>query len=329
MVRFGIIGTGKISHTFMRAALKAPGFRLEAVYSRSVEKGREFARPYGADKIYTSLEELGNDSNVDAVYIASPNSFHCSQSICMLNHGKHVLCEKPIASTAGELESMTEAAGVNGKILLEAMRPVFDPGFAKIKELLPKVGRIRRAIFQYCQYSSRYDAFKKGIIENAFNPALSNAALMDIGVYCIHPMVLLFGKPDRVTASSIFLHNHMEGTGTVLMDYGAMVGEARYSKITYSSQPSEIQGEDGTMLIWQIQDTRKIRIVYRDGSQETYEIAKEDNNMYYEILRFMDLIETGREGHPVDDLVRGHLKGSLLEMEVMDQVKSMTGIRFM
>lgn len=285
MLRLAIIGTGRISHTFMKAALKVPGFKLEAVYSRSQDSGRAFGSVYGADKVYTTLKALGDDPEVDAVYIASPNSSHCAQTVFMLEHGKHVLCEKPIASSAQELERMMKAADGNGKILLEAMRPVFDPGFAKIKELLGQLGQIRRAVFQYCQYSSRYDAFKNGIIENAFNPALSNAALMDIGVYCIHPMVLLFGKPRQVMASGIFLPNHMEGAGTVLMDYGSMLGEVRYSKITDSAQPSEIQGEDANMLIWQIQDTRKIQVTYRGGRQETFEIQKEDNNMYYEVVR--------------------------------------------
>ena len=288
MLRFAIIGTGKISHTFMKAALKVPGFKL------------------------------------DAVYIASPNSSHCAQTVFKLEHGKHVLCEKPIASNARELERMRKAADGNGRILLEAMRPVFDPGFAKIKEAIPRLGQIRRAVFQYCQYSSRYDAFKNGVIENAFNPALSNAALMDIGVYCIHPMVLLFGRPQRIMASGIFLHNHMEGAGTVLMDYGSMLGEARYSKITDSAQPSEIQGEDANMLIWQIQDTRKIQVTYRDGRPETWEIQKEDNNMYYEVQRMVELaqMDGGRE------LAAAHLEGSVMEMEVMDKVRELTGIRF-
>ena len=322
MIRFGIIGTGKISHTFMGAARNVPGFHLEAVYSRSEVKGREFAQSYGADKIYSSLEALANDCNVDAVYIASPNSAHCSQAVFLLNHGKHVLCEKPIASSVGELADMAAAADAKGKLLLEAMRPVFDPGFAKIRELLPKLGQIRRAVFQYCQYSSRYDAFKEGVIENAFNPALSNAALMDIGVYCIRPMVALFGRPKGVTAAGIFLHNHMEGAGTVLMDYGHMLGEARYSKITHSLQPSEIQGEDASMLIWQIQDTRKIQIIYRDSGRETYEIEKEDNNMYYEILSFTELAGNG------DGQGKEYLKDSFMELEVLDQVRKITGICF-
>ncbi len=324
MFKFGIIGTGKISHTFMKAASKIPDFCLEAVYSRSEERGSSFAASYDIKKVYTSLETMGNDSSIDAVYVASPNNSHCMQAISMLNHGKHVLCEKPVASSLQELECMMEAADTSGKILLEAMRPVYDPGFAKIKELIPRLGQVRRARFQYCQYSSRYDAFKEGIIENAFNPALSNAALMDIGVYCIQPMVLLFGKPNKISASSLFLDNHMEGAGTILMDYGYMLGEAGYSKITDSSQPSEIQGEEASMLIWQIQDTKKIELQYKNGEKEPFNITKEDNNMYYEILRFMELMETdyGREK------AMEYLNGSVMEMEIVDQAAKMTGIRF-
>ena len=68
-------------------------------------------------------------------------------------------------------------------------------------------GTIRRISFQYAKYSSRYDKFKEGIIENAFNPAFSNGALMDIGVYCVHPLVRLFGMPKKIIADSLLLSN--------------------------------------------------------------------------------------------------------------------------
>ena len=179
-------------------------------------------------------------------------------------------------------------------------------------------------MFQYCQYSSRYDSFKEGIIENAFNPIFSNAALMDIGVYCVHPMVHLFGRPQSITASSVFLDNHMEGIGTVIMNYGNMLGEVRYSKITDSAEPSEIQGENATMLIWQIQDTKKIELKYRNGDKEIYEIAKKDNNMYYEILRFIELVKSDQGLEESKE----YLKDSVLAMEIMDQVRDITGISF-
>ena len=101
MLRFAIIGTGKISHTFMKAALKVPGFKLEAVYSRSQDSGRAFGSVYGADKVYTTLKALGDDPEVDAVYIASPNSSHCAQTVFMLEHGKHLLCGRIHARARG------------------------------------------------------------------------------------------------------------------------------------------------------------------------------------------------------------------------------------
>ena len=113
----------------------------------------------------------------------------------MINYGKHVLCEKPVCSNREELDILTQAAKEQGVVFMEAMKNVHSPGFYAMMDNLHKIGTIRRATIQYCQYSSRYDKFKNGIIENAFNPKLSNGALMDIGSYCIHFLASLFGKP--------------------------------------------------------------------------------------------------------------------------------------
>ena len=190
----------------------------------------------------------------------------------MLKGDKHVLCEKSIASNQREFEEMRKAALENQAVLLEAMRSVYSPGFQAVRENLHKLGKIRRVSFQYCQYSRRYDNFKKGIIENAFNPALSNGALMDIGVYCVHPLVSLFGKPERVVTSSLKLSNGIDGAGTILVEYPEFQGELLYSKITDSRVPSQIQGEEGTMVIREIPDPQEITIYYRSGKTENLEI---------------------------------------------------------
>ncbi len=324
MVRFAIVGTNNISHTFMDAASRAKEFALEAVYSRKKETGKKFAEKYGVKKVYTSLEDVGKDPEIDAVYIASPNSCHCEQTVRMLEAGKHVLCEKPVATTEAEFLEMLTAAKKNHKIFLEAMRSVYDPGFKKIQDLLGELGTIRRATFQYCQYSSRYDAFKHGEIKNAFNPALGNAALMDIGIYCVHPAAVLFGMPQRIVSSSVFMENGMEGMGTALLNYGNMIVELRYSKITDSSQPSEIQGEKGCMKIWQIQDTKRIEIQYRDKTTKVWDIEKEDNNMYYEVEAMIRFIhsQNGME------LAENYQKSSLIEMRISDEIRKFSGIEF-
>lgn len=321
MIRFGIIGTNKISDEFIISAKNVEGFQLTAVYSRSEDTGREFAEKHGASIVYTSLEEFAASDFFDAVYIASPNSFHCSQSIMMMNHGKHVLCEKPVSSDLEELKSMLEVAKSNNVILLEAMRPVFDPGFAKIQELLPQLGTIRRVTFNFCQYSSRYDKFKDGIILNAFNPKLSNSALMDIGVYCVHPLVKLFGMPNNIISKSVFLHNGMEGMGTVIAEYDGMMAELQYSKITTSYLPSQIQGELGSMIIKEIPNTDVIELYFRSGKREVVMIEKHEHNMYYEVKEFIRLIESAESAEE-------HNKYSLMEMEMMDEIRKSSGISF-
>ena len=321
MVRFGIIGTNSITDWFLEAAAEAEGFALGAVYSRNEETGRAFADKYGCSVVYTSLEDLAASDKIDAVYVASPNSLHCAQSIMMMNGGKHVLCEKPAASDAEELEQMLAAAKRNHVVFLEAMRPVFDPGFARIQELLPELGKIRNVLFQYCKYSSRYDKFKEGVIMNAFNPALSNAALMDIGVYCVHPMVKLFGMPERVTGRSIFLENGMEGAGTVVAQYDGMQAVLQYSKITNCILPSQIQGEDATIVIREIPDTREIELHRRNGETEVIRIEKKSNNMYYETAEFIRLIESGEDAGE-------HNRYSQMEMKVMDEIRADAGIKF-
>lgn len=197
MIRYGTIGTNFIVDRFQEAAMENPGLHYSAVYSRNQETAGNFAAKYGVETTYTDLNAFACADDLDAVYIASPNSFHYEQAALLLSHGKHVLCEKPVTSNARELEHLIQLAGQNNVILLEAIRSIFTPGYQALAKHLPKLGTIRRASFHFCQYSSRYDKFKSGIVENAFNPIFSNGALMDIGVYCVHPLVRLFGMPEK------------------------------------------------------------------------------------------------------------------------------------
>ena len=320
-INFGVIGTNVITERFLEAGKDAEGFCLRGVYSRSREKAVDFARKHGADLAFDSLEDMASCKEIDAVYVASPNSLHASQSIQMLKGGKHVLCEKSIASNQREFEEMKKVALEKRRILLEAMRSVYSPGFQAIRENLHKLGKIRRVSFQYCQYSRRYDNFKKGIIENAFNPALSNGALMDIGVYCVHPLVSLFGKPEKVISSSLKLSNGIDGAGTILTEYPDFQGELLYSKITDSRVPSQIQGEEGSMVIREIPDPQEVVLYYRDGRTETLEIPRTENNMVYEIREFLRLIREKRYSHE-------YLENSQMEIELMDEVRRQQKIFF-
>lgn len=320
-MRFATIGTGNIVKHFLEAALRVPGMEYAAVYSRKFETAQAFAKEYGVDRCFTSLQELAEAEDIDGVYIASPNACHCEQAVALLSAGKHVLCEKPIAANGRELKRMEEAAAMGKAVLLEAMRPVYDEGFTRLEQSIKKIGRIRQAVFQFCQYSSRYDNFKAGIIENAFQPGLSNAALLDIGVYCVHPMVRLFGMPEEIRADSIFLKNGFEGAGTILARYDGFQVTLLYSKINAQNTPCQIQGEEGTLLFWDMPDIKRIHIHYLNGQEETIEIQKDSNNMLYEIKLWKQLIEEGADAKP-------YLTHSKWELAVMDEARKQTGVRF-
>lgn len=323
MVNFAVIGTNFITDRLLSAANKCADFRLYGVYSRTDSRAKEYAARYGAPKTYTTLEELAADKNVDAVYIASPTFLHAAQSVQMLNAGKHVLCEKPVASNSRELKEMLAAAEKNNKVLLEAMRPVFTPGMKAVEEGLKKIGTVRRVHFTYCQYSSRYDKFKEGIVENAFRPELSNGAIMDIGTYCIYAASYLFGKPVEIKAAGVQLEGSIDGAGTVLADYGDFIAELVYSKITNSYQGSEIQGEKGCMIIPHINIPQEVKIRYYNGEEECLFAGDLQDDMQYELNRFMELIE-----HKEANDIQIYNKASLHTMWIIDEARRQLGITF-
>ena len=181
-VNFGIIGSNFIVDTFFRGASHISRFKAVSMYSRTRERGEEFAAKYGIPNVYTDLEEMASDPQVDAVYIASPNALHCQQALLFLNRGKHVLCEKAFASNAREVESMIAAAKSNRLMLMEAVRTTQHPNYLQVKHNLHKLGKIRRYFAQYCQYSSRYGRYKVGIVFNVSIRELSSVSLVEVGI---------------------------------------------------------------------------------------------------------------------------------------------------
>lgn len=212
-VRFGVVGTSAITEWFIKAGKKLDGFELKAVYSRSIEKAEEFGKKHGAELFFDDLDAMSKCDEIDAIYIASPNFMHKEQAILCMNNGKNVLCEKPFATNKRDAEEMVKCARENNVLLMEEMRLTCTPNFQNVKNNLDKIGKIRRYSANYCQYSSRYDKFKEGIVLNAFKRELSNGALMDIGVYCIHPMVNLFGRPNSLKANAVKLSTGVDGEG--------------------------------------------------------------------------------------------------------------------
>lgn len=321
MVRVGVIGTNWITDWFIEAAKLVDDFELTAVYSRTKERAEEFAAKYEVETTFTNLEEMAASSVIDAVYIASPNAYHAEQSNLFLRNGKHVLCEKPLAANAAEVRKMIDTAREHNVLLMEAMKSTLLPNFKVTQDNLYKIGRVRKFFSSYCQYSSRYDKYKEGIVLNAFNPIYANGALMDLGTYCIYPLITLFGEPEDIKATSVMLESGVDGEGSVLLQYEDKEAVVMYSKISNSHLPTEIQGEEGSIIIDKLHTAEHVEIRYNDGSIEELTVEQPYPAMYYEIKEFIDLIGAGK----LESRMNSH-DNSYKTMQVMDQVRKSIGL---
>jgi predicted dehydrogenase len=321
-LKFGVVGTGSITDKIIAAGRLDPRFEVSAVYSRTPERAAEFADKHAIPHRFISLEEMTTGDTVDAVYIASPNALHASQTIACLEAGKHVLCEKPFAANAREARAMIEAAQENGLLLMEAMKPTLTPNFGAIVEHLPKLGRVRGYFAAFGKYSSRYDRFKAGELPNAFNPELASGALLDIGVYAIYPMVALFGRPEKVAATVAILPSGVDGHGAASFSYDDMVASTLYSKISDLALPFEIEGEEGSIRGDAIHTITRVEYRPRGGEWQDLSAAEHSGNDYsYEIAHFIDLVLGGVTESPVNTL-----ENSLITLEIMDEVRRQGGV---
>jgi len=309
MTNFAVIGTSKITHAFIEAAKQDPRFNLVAVYSRHQQTAQAFADKHNIEHCFTDLALLANSKHVDAVYVASPNSFHAQQSITLLNGKKHVLCEKPVAINCAELTKMIAAAKANNVTFMEAMLVTFLPNYQQIKASVKALGKIRKYSASFCQFSSRYPAYLRGENPNTFNLDFGNGALMDIGIYPLYLAIDLFGLPTGITGQCCKLPTGVDGYGDVLLNYispekgddqEGLQAHISYSKLSNGSNVCEIQGEKG-YLMWQHSSLfNEVSLHLNDGSCQTLTLEQTDNRMTYELSHFIDLVENGQRESSVN-----------------------------
>ena len=248
-MKFATIGTSWITQCYSKAAKYTGLWELEAVYSRNNDTALAFAEAQGANRYYTNLQALAENKDIEAVYIASPNSLHYAQSKQMLSAGKHVICEKPATVTADEYRELRTLAKNKGLIYTEAIMSMHVPAFQLLQSEIKKIGTIATAHIDYCQLSSKYPALARGELPNIFNPAHCTGALMDLGVYNLYFIVSLFGKPNSIVSSSAFLY-----TGADYMTGGIFVYDDKQIAFTCAKtgqgfSQSEIIGDKGTIGI--------------------------------------------------------------------------------
>jgi predicted dehydrogenase len=296
MINLGTVGTGWITESFIEAAKLSGKLNVTSVYSRTEDKAKALADKHNAAHYFTDLEEMAKSPEIDAVYIASPNSVHFEQALTFLKNKKHVICEKPIFSNTAELEEAYRSAEENGVYLFEAIRNIHTPNFRILKENLHMAGPLRSAILPYMKYSSRYDVFLQGEEPNIFSSTFSGGALVDLGVYPLFLAVGLFGEPKQVTYYPVMLRSGVDGSGTLILEYQDFVCTILCSKISDSELPCEIQGEKGTFVLEDAAPISEIKFIdCHTKESKILSRAQEEKNMVYECIKFAEIIETNND----------------------------------
>nr|WP_139159085.1 Gfo/Idh/MocA family oxidoreductase [Vibrio sonorensis] len=318
MIKLAVIGTNWITAQFVDAALETERYQLKAVYSRKKETAKAFANKYSSSIVlFDDLTLLSQDQGIDAVYIASPNSFHAPQAIELMKAGKHVICEKPVAANATLAKEMYDVAKQNGVYLFEAFMSPHLPNFSVLKSALGKIGSLRKATISYCQYSSRYPKYLAGENPNTFNPAFANGSMMDIGFYCLGAAVELFGRPQEVKATASMLESGVDGNGSVILQYTDFEVVLNHSKTSDSFIPSEFQGEKGVIEVDMISICNRVWKVTREEKCEL-SVAQRDNRMYYEAQFFADQLSAKQREQDCE-------KRSLIVAEVLTEIRRQMG----
>ena len=344
--RFGIVGTGRISDWVLKGAVLEPRFEAAAVCSRSQESGKRFAEAHNIGKVYTDIDEMASDPEIDAIYIGTPNDTHHDIAIKCLRHHKHVLCEKPMASNAREVKEMIDAAKANGVMLMEAMISTLCPNFVAARKRLAEMGAVRHYFASFCQYSSKYDLVKRIIagedaspVPSSFNPDCCGGALMDIGIYPIYPMASLFGRPKGIKASVTTCEVPVAGQlqkvdlqGSVVFEYEGMSASVIYSKIAVSRLCTEISCDGGILSLDQVHICRHAEMTRRgaptsgraSGPQaENISVPVDADEYLCEFREFIDVLESGRLESSVNSL-----ETSLVTAEILDEIRRQAGVVF-
>lgn len=319
-IRWGIIGLGNIAHKFAQDLMMVEGCELYAVASRSQEKADEFASQYKVSKSYNNYEVLANDSNIDAVYIATPHVLHNENTILCLNKGIAVLCEKPFAMDSKEVEEMIACAKANNVLLMEALWTYFLPHYQFALELIQKktYGNVLNlyADFGFFRPFNNYSRL--------FRKSLGGGSLLDIGIYPIFAALSILGKPNTIEADATFYENGADSSCDMIFEYSNNIRATLKSSLLKDlNTEAIIECEKATIKLNRMFHKPTTVSIISDGKEDIKEFGYQTLGYNYEIMHFNQLI---RNSKTESDVMTFKFSKQLIK--TLDEVRKIIGLNY-
>ena len=293
MIRWGIMAVGTIAEKFAKtlAAMDSSKTKLAAVASRNINKAENFAKKYGAAEFYDSYEKLCQSSNVDIVYICTPNSMHYENCITALSAGKNVLCEKPFATDAKKAAEVYRFAEEKGLFIMEALWTFHLPLLKRAAEMIQS-GIIGDVQFIRADYGFIAEGARR---ERKFRSELGGGALLDVGIYNIGFAKMMYGDdPEEIKTNCILNEYHTDSFGTALARYSGNRLAAMTSAIGIKmNTEGVIYGTKGKIFFPDHQKAEYMKVILNDGTEKEYSAPFDITGFEYQISECCDCIERG------------------------------------
>jgi len=318
--RWGILGPGKIAHSFARDLRYVPGATLVGVGSRSIERANAFGDEFGALRRYGSYEELVADQEVDAIYIATPHPMHAENSLLCLRAGKAVLCEKPFTINAREAQQVIDEARSRKLFLMEAMWTRFLPVMVRLRQMI-KEGVIGEARMVQADFGFRKEIDLKS---RFFDLNLGGGGLLDVGIYPLTLSAMLFGPPtDMASLANLGISGVDEENAFILRHVSGALSMLTSGVRLATQQDAMILGTEGRIRIPSSWWNSKSMELIRDGKTEIIECPFEGEGYHFEAMEVERCMRAGLTESKIMSLDE-----TLSIMQTMDALRKQWGMKY-
>jgi len=314
-MKLGIVGSGMIVQEFLPSLVKLEGLEIVGMQGTkaSIGKVEEICIKYGIPNFTDDFDELC-EFGIDTVYIAVPNFLHFEFCKKALEKGLNVIVEKPMTTNYKEAEKLSGLAKEKKLFLFEAITTLYFENYKKIKGWIEKIGDVKLVQSQYSQYSSRYDAFKRGEILPVFDLQKAGGALMDLGLYNLHYVVKYYANLER----------NIDTSGVLMMEYENFNAMCVCAKDSEGERIGVIQGSKGKIISEEAPGlVGKVTLKLYDGTTESFDDGFSKDRAVPEFKAFIRAVNENDL-----EFCYKQLGKSLLVSEVQTKARIEAGIRF-
>lgn len=316
----GIVGAGCIASKMARTIREMDDVTCYGIASRDLMKGKEFAEKFDIGHIFGSYEEMMKDDAIDMVYIATPHPFHKEHTMLALQHGKHVLCEKPFMVNEKEAKEVIDYAKEKKLLVAEAIWTRYMPSRKIIDDIIAdgKVGEVKSV--------SANLGYEMSTKERIVNPNLAGGALLDVGVYALNFTAMILGTDmDEIISTCTKSESGMDLQNAIIFKYpdGALA-TMHSGALAATEQYGMVYGSKGYIMAKNINNVDEIQVYNLDNElEETHFVPEQITGFEDQVRACKKAIEEGKlecEEMPHTEILR--------IMQIMDGLRADWGIKY-